>query len=113
MLLSEQISQYALNLSIQQADRERGSIEENVDIEQALSLLPANQRIVIVLFYYHRMTMPEISSCLGVSENTLRKRLLAALDKMRRALHIEEVSEEGYRFTAIEPHISMRRGGAQ
>lgn len=50
---------------------------------------------------------------LGVAENTLRKRLQAALEKTRRALQIElevtqttELIREG-----VNPHISMHQGG--
>ncbi len=59
------------------------------------------------------MTMPEIATMLGVAENTLRKRLQAALEKTRRALQIElevtqttELIREG-----VNPHISMHQGG--
>ncbi len=63
--------------------------EDWLDIQQALATLPMNQRIILVLFYYHRLTMPEIATLLGVAENTLRKRLQAALKNIRRRLRIE------------------------
>lgn len=63
--------------------------EDWLDIQEALAALPMNQRVVLVLFYYHRLTMPEIAALLGVAENTLRKRLQAALKNIRRRLRIE------------------------
>ena len=88
-LLREQFIQTSIDDSIQSADFARGRLEDRLDVEQAIAQLPLNQRVVLVLFYYHRMTMPEIATMLGVAENTLRKRLQAALEKTRRALRIE------------------------
>jgi RNA polymerase sigma-70 factor (ECF subfamily) len=48
-----------------------------------------NQRAVLVLFYYHRLTIAEIARLLNVSENTLRKRLRRALAKIRKTLSSE------------------------
>ncbi|MBX5458497.1 MAG: RNA polymerase sigma factor [Thermogemmatispora sp.] len=65
-----------------------GRVEDWLDVVAALQRLPVKQRVVLVLFYYHRLTMPEIAAMLGVAENTLRKRLQLALKKMRRLLQI-------------------------
>ena len=113
-LLREQFTQTSINDSIQSADFARGSVEDRLDVEQAIAQLPLNQRVVLVLFYYHRMTMPEISTMLGVAENTLRKRLQAALEKTRRALRVELAGTQDTTLThdsVNNTHISMHQGG--
>ena len=113
-LLREQFRQTAIDDAIQNADFARGRLEDRLDVEQAIAQLPMNQRVVLVLFYYHRMTMPEIATMLGVAENTLRKRLQAALEKTRRALQIELAGTQDPALTHedVNTHISMHRGGA-
>ena len=93
-LLRQQLSQQWVDQEIRSADLQRGLIEERLDAWQALQQLPLNQRVVVVLFYYHRMTMPEIARLLSVSENTLRKRLQSALEKMRKTLSPERANEQ-------------------
>ena len=114
-LLREQFTQQYINTTIHAADLQRGYLEDTIDLERAIEQLPLNQRVVIVLFYYHRMTMPEVAIMLGVAENTLRKRLQSALDKIRRVLqedvataHNGNVSQE-----QVNPHIHIHRGGAR
>ena len=113
-LLREQFTQTSIDDAIQSADFARGRLEDRLDVERAIALLPLNQRVVLVLFYYHRMTMPEIAGMLGVAENTLRKRLQAALEKTRRALRFELEGTQGTAMTNedVNTHISMHRGGA-
>ncbi|MBX5449009.1 RNA polymerase sigma factor [Thermogemmatispora sp.] len=71
-----------------------GRVEDWLDVIAALQRLPVKQRVVLVLFYYHRLTMPEIAAMLGVAENTLRKRLQLALKKMRRLLQIRPPDQQ-------------------
>ncbi len=113
-LLREQFTQTSIDDSIQSADFARGRLEDRLDVEQAIAKLPMNQRTVLVLFYYHRMTMPEIGTMLGVAENTLRKRLQAALEKTRRALQIELAGTQDTTLTreGVNTHISMHQGRA-
>ena len=51
---------------------------------------------------------------LGVAENTLRKRLQAALAKTRRALQLELAGTPNTALTheGVNTRISMHRGGA-
>ena len=93
-LLRQQLSQQWVDQEIRSADLQRGFLEEKLDAWQALQQLPLNQRVVVVLFYYHRLTMPEIARLLSVSENTLRKRLQSALEKMRKTLSPERAREQ-------------------
>ena len=113
-LLREQFTQTSIDDSIQSADFARGRLEDRLDVEQAIAQLPFNQRVVLVLFYYHRMTMPEIAAMLNVAENTLRKRLQVALEKTRRALRIELAGTQDSALTqeGVNTRISMHRGGA-
>ena len=118
-LLREQFTQYAIDMTIQQSDFQRGHVEDRLDVEHAIEQLPLNQRIVLVLFYYHRMTIPEIATMLNASENTLRKRLQSALDKLRRVLQVEfdgehgEPREHGISLTedSVNAHVGLHRGG--
>ncbi len=84
--LRQESRQQQVEGTIQAADSERGLFEEMLDMRQAIGQLPVKQRLVLVLFYYHRMTVPEMAALLKTSENTLRKRLLAAREKIREAL---------------------------
>ncbi len=113
-LLREQFTQTSIDDAIQSADFARGCLEDRLDVEREIALLPVNQRVVLILFYYHRMTMPEIANILGVAENTLRKRLQAALEKTRRALRVELEGTQDTTLTnkGVNPHISIHRGGA-
>ncbi|GCE17183.1 putative alternative RNA polymerase sigma factor SigM [Dictyobacter kobayashii] len=88
-LFKEQFVQYTTDQSVEVAEAPSTNIDEALDMAQAISKLPLNQRSVLVLFYYHKMTMPEIAETLGVAENTLRKRLQSAHEKLRRVLQSE------------------------
>jgi RNA polymerase sigma-70 factor (ECF subfamily) len=113
-LLRDQFIEQYVNTTIHVSEIQGGRLEEGIDLEQAIGQLPLKQRAVVVLFYYHRMTMPEIATLLGVAENTLRKRLQAALDKIRRALQVELVREASPAQHGMHPGISsIRRGGAR
>lgn len=52
--------------------------------------LPAKQQTVIALHYYQSMMLPEMSQTLRTSENTLKKRIQAALSNLRQALRNAE-----------------------
>jgi RNA polymerase sigma-70 factor (ECF subfamily) len=113
-LLREQFIEQYVHTTIRASEIQGGRLEEGIDLEQAIAQLPLKQRVVLVLFYYHRMTMPEIATLLGVAENTLRKRLQAALDKIRRVLQVDPVREASPAQKGISPGIdSIRRGGAR
>ncbi len=103
-LLREQLLQSSVDLSAEIAAVEKGQIEESLDVAQAMGLLPLNQRAILVLFYYHKMTMPEISTLLNVSVNTLKKRLQAALTKLRRILQAEATMLQRNGIIADEAH---------
>ena len=59
------------------------SARSNSDIVQLLAMLPIDQRQVVELKFFQHFTFDEIASQLGVSSNTAKTRLYAALKKMR------------------------------
>lgn len=68
-------------------------LERNWDLARAIEQLPAKQQAVIALHYYQGMTLAEISQTLQTSENTLKKRIQAALSNLRRVLTNGEMGE--------------------
>lgn len=68
------------------SDDAKGSMESNWDLVQVIGKLPMKQRMAITLHYYQGMTLPEMSQTLSLSENTLKKRIQAALINLRRML---------------------------
>ena len=62
------------------------TMERLLDLRAAIRLLPIEQRAVIVLHYYLDMSIPEIAAMLEISPNTIKKRLGAALRRLRELL---------------------------
>ena len=90
------LSDQETDLVAQAADDHKGRMERGWDLAHAIESLPIKQRVVIVLHYYNNMTLPEISQSLNTSENTLKKRIQAALNNLRRQLRFDEEFEPGY-----------------
>ena len=86
MFLFQSFSEQEAYLASQVADYANGRMERSWDLAQAVEQLPAKQQNVILLHYYQGMTLPEIARRSQVSENTLKKRLQAALSNLRRVL---------------------------
>ena len=59
------------------------SARSNGDIIRLLSSLPSEQRQVIELKFFQNFTFEEIAGQLGISSNTAKSRLYAALKKLR------------------------------
>jgi RNA polymerase sigma-70 factor (ECF subfamily) len=93
MFLSQSFAEQETFLASQVADDANGCMERGWDLAQAVEQLPAKQQNVIALHYYQGMTLPAISQRLQISENTLKKRIQAALSNLRRALRDAEVDE--------------------
>lgn len=55
-------------------------------ITQAIQALPIKQREVILLYYYHDMTLAEIAQALGVAVSTVGKRIKQARAHLKRLL---------------------------
>ena len=55
-------------------------------VGRAMTALTADQRIVIVLRFWGRLSMPEIAERLGIPEGTAKSRQHYALEALRRVL---------------------------
>ena len=84
--LAEQSTQLAAEI----ADDDKGRLERDWDLAETVNKLPPKQQAVIMLHYYQGMTLPSMSQALHISENTLKKRIQAALNNLRRVLRPEE-----------------------
>jgi RNA polymerase sigma-70 factor, ECF subfamily len=92
--LNRSVAEQETDIASQVADDAWGRTESYWDIAQALAKLSAQQRIAITLHYYQGMTLPEMSQKLHISENTLKKRVQAALTNLRRVLRYAELPDD-------------------
>ncbi|QBD79620.1 RNA polymerase sigma factor [Ktedonosporobacter rubrisoli] len=84
------ICEQEINSIAQAAEHYKGHLERSWDLTNAVDNLPFKQKVVIVLHYYNGMTLAEMSRVLTTSENTLKKRIQAALTNLRRVLCIAD-----------------------
>jgi RNA polymerase sigma-70 factor (ECF subfamily) len=84
--MRQALSEQETDLAAQIADDHKGLMERDWDLAHAIENLPMKQRVAIVLHYYNGMTLPEMATTLNISENTLKKRIQAALTNLRRVL---------------------------
>ena len=68
------------------------SARSNGDIVRLLTVLPNEQRQVIELKFFQNFTFEEIAGQLGISSNTAKSRLYAALKKLRGSGEIEAIA---------------------
>lgn len=61
----------------------------HLDLEEAMIRLPANQRLVIYLFYYEQIPIKNIAKIMKSNENTVKSHLLRAKSKMKTYLEKE------------------------
>ncbi len=80
------IAEQEVDLIASAAEHYKGHLERNWDLAQAIENLPLKQKTAIKLHYYDGMTLPEMSRSLQISENTLKKRIQAALVNLRNML---------------------------
>ncbi len=92
--IRQTLSEQETDLLAQAADDHKGRMERDWDLAHAIKTLPIKQRVVIVLHYYNGMTLPEMSNALHTSENTLKKRIQAALTNLRRMLRTNGIEDE-------------------
>jgi len=91
--LQQSFAEQETERASQLANYAEGIMERNWDLARAIKALSAKQQTVIALHYYQRMTLPEMSQTLQTSENTLKKRIQAALDNLRQVLRSAEIDE--------------------
>ncbi len=107
--MRQALSEHETDLLAQAADDHKGRMEQDWDLAQAIESLPLKQRVVVVLHYYNSMTLPEMAQTLDTSENTLKKRIQAALANLRRLLHAANQEEEAgttHRLPGLVPSIA-------
>ena len=71
--------------------------EEKSDIAVAVLSLPVKYREVIIFYYYEELTMREVASFLGISENTVKTRMTKARKLLR-----NELSKDYWEVLSIE-----------
>lgn len=86
IFLRQAFAEQETNFASQVADDAKGWMEGQWDLAQAIGTLPPKQQMAITLHYYQGMTLPEMSQLLDISENTLKKRIQAALTNLRRLM---------------------------
>lgn len=91
--IRQALSDQETELLARVADEHKGRLERDWDLARAIENLPPKQRVVIVLHYYNGMTLPEMAQTLQTSENTLKKRIQAALTNLRRVLRVSDMDE--------------------
>ncbi len=62
--------------------------EDNNQLKQAMLRLSIDQRSVVELKFFEQFTFDEISDQLGISSNTVKSRLYAALEKLKPLLEV-------------------------
>ncbi|HLI06070.1 MAG TPA: RNA polymerase sigma factor [Ktedonobacteraceae bacterium] len=93
IFLQQALAEQETERAAQMAAYAEGTIEGRWDLAQAIEVLPARQQTVIVLHYYQGMTLSEMSEALQTSENTLKKRIQAALSNLRQVLKNTEMDK--------------------
>jgi RNA polymerase sigma-70 factor (ECF subfamily) len=75
--------------------------EESQQIQQAVSNLPIQQRIVIVLYYINDLSLQEIAEILEIPEGTVKSRLHYGRQALKKTLGLQEglVPVIQYEFT--------------
>jgi RNA polymerase sigma-70 factor, ECF subfamily len=91
--IRQSLADQETDILAQVADGHKGRLERDWDLAHAIKNLPIKQRTVIVLHYYNGMTLPEMTQTLRTSENTLKKRIQAALSNLRRTLHASDMDD--------------------
>lgn len=66
-------------------------------VVEAIAELPAEQRLVIELSYFHGLSSSEIAEHMGSPLGTVKSRTAAALSKLRMAMGSQHASEGGLR----------------
>ena len=76
------------------APDEIDKLADQQEIMGAIHQLPASFREVILLHYYAGMTVREISACTGISEGTVKSRLMKARKRLAVMLGEEAADEK-------------------
>jgi len=99
--IRQSLCEQEMDMMARLADDHKGRMERDWDLAEAIKNLPVKQRAVIVLHYYYGMTLPEMARSLNISENTLKKRIQAALATLRRTLSLND-RDDAYTSHPVE-----------
>lgn len=69
-------------------------IDEKISVQHALQTLPEEQRLVVLLVYYHDLTQKEVANILGIPLGTVKSRLHHAMIKLKKTLEGTHVGKE-------------------
>jgi RNA polymerase sigma factor (sigma-70 family) len=93
-------------------DEDTGDLSNDVEVSEFMSVsnlvlerLPAQERIVFLLYYLEERSLPEIAELCGFSTMTAKRRLASARDKFRKHMKRRN-GEKGDRDPAEFPFIS-------
>ncbi len=92
--LRNTVHAYDADIASSIAAEASSTMERLLDLRAAIRVLPIEQRAVIVLHYYLDMSIPEIASMMEISPNTIKKRLGAALRRLRELLGKDPFPED-------------------
>lgn len=92
-LISLSRDELATEFVAQLANDFYGDLERDWDLARAIKYLPVKQQVAIMLHYYNDMTLPSMAKALNLSENTLKKRVQAALINLRRTMRTADSHE--------------------
>lgn len=84
------------------------SVNQNIKeiVHDVINILPEEQRLCVMMYYFDEMTVGEISEVLGVSEGTVKSRLNYARKKMK--TEIDRLSEQGVELRGIAVGLLFR-----
>jgi RNA polymerase sigma-70 factor, ECF subfamily len=109
--LRQSLLEQETDMLAQVADDHKGRMERDWDIARVVNTLPMKQRVAIVLHYYYGMTLPEMAGTLQTSENTLKKRIQAALTNLRQNFRNIDVPEDEdetlFSTRGTRPHFAI------
>lgn len=69
------------------------SVEQSLDLRQALRALPEGQRLVLFLYFYVDLSMEQVAQVLDTSPQAVKSKLHRALRRLRPQLDPSEVVE--------------------
>ena len=84
------LAEQSIQLAAEIADDHKGRLERDWDLAETVKKMPPKQQAVIMLHYYQGMTLPSMAQTLNISENTLKKRIQAALHNLRQVLNPDD-----------------------
>lgn len=70
-------------------------------VKEILDSLSEEQRLVVGMFYYEQMSVKEIAELMGVSENTVKSRLVYARKKIE--VQVKELEKKGTKLYSLTP----------